>query len=138
MSLFDLVRHDDFDLFDDVFGTPLYNEPSIMKTDMRDLGDAYEMEIETPGVDKKDIKLSLYNGNLNVEAHYNHNKEEKDEHGNVVHQERYSGHFARSYFVGEDIKENDIHVKFENGLLTLQIPKQERLDNNQVKYIEIQ
>lgn len=100
---------------------------NLMKTDVRENEKDYEVDIELPGFKKDEIKLSLANGYLNIEAQKGLDKEEKDKKsGRVIRQERYAGALARSFYVGEDIKEEDIKAKLEHGVLRLTVPKKER------------
>lgn len=141
------VFDDDLDLFDDFdrsfFGrrNPLFghHEKNLMKTDVRDLKDAYEMMIDLPGFKKDEIKINLKDGFLTISAEKGLDKDEEDKHGNLVKQERYCGSLSRSYYVGEDIKEDEIHAKFEDGVLTITVPKKEEQEElPETKYIEIE
>ncbi len=117
------------DTFDrDFFGkkNPLYghNAPNLMKTDVREQENGYEIDVDLPGMKKEDIQLTLENGVLNISAGKEMNKEEKDEKtGRVIRQERYSGRMSRSFYVGDNVTEEDITAKMENGVLSLMIPK---------------
>lgn len=115
------------DFFDDMFSAPIgfsrFSE--AMSTDVKDLGDAYELDIELPGFEKKDIHVELNKGYLRVVAEREDNKEEKDEKGKYVRKERYSGRCERSFFVGNELHEEDIKAGFENGILKLDVPKKE-------------
>ena len=100
-------------------------QTSIMKTDVRELEDHYEVDIDLPGFKKDEIKLELEKGNLTVSTARNVNEEEKNEEGKVIRQERYVGAMQRSFYVGEFITEEDIKAKFEDGVLKLNVPKKE-------------
>ncbi len=107
---------------------PLYGKHAkhMMKTDVRELENAYEADIELPGFKKEDINVSLENGYLTITAAKGLDKEEKDEKkGRVIRSERYVGSLSRSFYVGEEIKEDDIKAKLEHGVLMLTIPKKE-------------
>ena len=118
-------NNDLFDsFFDDMF--PTFNTASVMRTDIREKDGNYLLDIDLPGYKKEDIKISLYNGNLTIQAEHNDSKEEKDAKGNVIRQERYSGTCSRTFYVGESIRESDIHAAYENGILTLQIPTEQK------------
>ena len=97
----------------------------LMKTDVKDAGDHYELEMEMPGVEKENIKAELKDGYLTVTAQQNTNKDEKDKQGNYIRRERYSGSCQRSFYVGKDITEEDIKAQFRHGMLTLFVPKKE-------------
>ena len=96
----------------------------IMKTDVREKEDAYEVMIDLPGFKKEEVKIELKNGNLTIHAAQTLDKEEKKE-GKYIRQERYSGNMSRSFYVGENVKVQDVQAKFENGILTLDIPKKD-------------
>ena len=123
-------RHSGFDLFDDFFNDPFFStsisQPanSLMSTDVRDDGTNYLLDIELPGFKKEDIQAELKNGYLTIAASHEDNKEEKDPNGKVLRQERYSGSCRRSFYVGDQLKQEDIKAHFENGVLKLQFPKE--------------
>ncbi|MDO4193766.1 MAG: Hsp20/alpha crystallin family protein [Erysipelotrichaceae bacterium] len=136
MMRFAPARNDLFDsFFDDMF--PTFNTASVMRTDIREKDGNYLLDIDLPGYKKEDIKISLYNGNLTIQAEHNDSKEEKDAKGNVIRQERYSGTCSRTFYVGENIRESDIHAGYENGILTLQIPTEQKKEAEEKKYINI-
>lgn len=116
---------DDFDLFDDVFDTPMFGMEPMMKTDITEKDGKYVMETDLPGFSKEDIKVSLKDGNLTVSAEHHGDSDEKDKDGRVIRRERYSGSYSRTFYVGEKVKESDIHAGFKNGKLTLEIPKED-------------
>ena len=129
-------NNDLFDsFFDDMF--PTFNTATVMRTDIREKDDNYLLDIDLPGYKKEDIKISLYNGNLTIQAEHNDTKEEKDAKGNVIRQERYCGTCSRTFYVGESIRESDIHAAYENGILTLQIPTEQKKEAEEKKYINI-
>ncbi len=96
-----------------------------MLTDVRDHGDHYEVEIDLPGFKKEDLNIELHEGNLTITASKGLDKEDKDKEGTYVRQERYAGMMQRSFYVGEDVTEQDIKAKFEDGVLHLNVPKKE-------------
>ena len=108
-----------------------------MKTDIRDMKDHYEMLIDLPGFKKDEMKIELNDGYLTISAEKGLDKDETDKNGSLIRQERYAGSLSRSYYVGEDITENDIHAKFENGVLTIDVPKREETKPVE-KYIAIE
>ena len=119
-------RNNNLDTLDDVFDNffkPMFYEEKFntMKTDIRENDHAYLMDIEIPGFDKKDVKLSLENGYLTVSA----KKEEKEEKGHHYLRRERSVSCSRSYYVGDSVKEEDVKAKYENGVLTVDIPKEE-------------
>ena len=107
---------------------PLYghNAKNLMKTDVREHEDGFEVDIELPGFKKDEVQLSLENGYLSITAAKGLDKDEKDPGtGKLIRQERYAGSMSRSFYVGEELTEEDIKARLENGVLTLQIPKKE-------------
>ena len=127
-----IFRENLFDNFMEYFAFPdidrvLYgkNAKNLMKTDVKELGSGYEVDIDLPGFQKDEIKMQLNNGYLTVNAAKGLDKDEKNENGNYVRRERYVGSMSRSFYVGSHVTENDIHPKYENGILTFQIPKAE-------------
>ena len=121
---------------------PLYghNARNLMKTDVREHGDGVEVDIELPGFHKDEVQLSLENGYLNITAAKGLDKDEQDKKtGKILRQERYAGSMSRSFYVGEDLTEEDIKAKLEHGVLTLQIPKKEAKPQlPEKKYIAIE
>ena len=98
----------------------------LMKTDVHEHDDHYEMDIDLPGFKKEEIQLQLENGYLTVQAAKGLESEEKDQKkGRIIRQERYSGPMQRSFYVGDQVTEEDIKAKFEHGVLSLNIPKKE-------------
>ncbi len=126
-------------IFDDLFNTPFFtrSEQNMMKTDIKEHDTGYELTVDLPGVKKEDIKAELNDGYLTITAESDTSKDEKDEKGKYICRERYSGSYSRSFYVGDSITEEDIKAKFENGTLTLDIPKKEALPEKQTKYIAI-
>ena len=107
---------------------PLYgkNADRLMKTDVRELENGFEVAIDLPGFKKDELNLQLENGYLTIQAAKGLDKEQKDEQsGKIIRQERYAGSLSRTFYVGEDITEEDIKAKFEDGVLKLDIPKKE-------------
>lgn len=130
-------------VFDDMFSFPFSGmsrqRNNQMSTDVQDLGKDYQLDIELPGYDKKDIRAELRNGYLTILASTASDKEEKDSDGKFVRRERYSGNCQRSFYVGDNLKETDIHANFENGILKLVFPKEEqRQPVEEKKYIAIE
>ncbi len=121
---------------------PLYghNAKNLMKTDVRELDDSYEVDIELPGFHKDEIRLILENGHLNITAAKGLDKDEKDKKtGKLIRQERYAGSMSRTFYVGEGITEEDIKARLEHGVLSLQIPKKETKPKlPEKKYIAIE
>ena len=111
------------------FGRPehmLYgkNASRMMKTDVKETEEGYELDVDLPGFAKDEIRLDLANGYLTISTEKNlENKDEKK--GRVLRQERWSGTMSRSFYVGEYLTEEDIKARYENGVLSLKIPKKE-------------
>ena len=126
-------------VFDDLFNNPFFtkSESSMMKTDIKEHDNCYDLMIALPGVKKEDIKAELNDGYLTVSAESNTSKDEKDDNGKYICRERYSGSYSRSFYVGDTVTEQDISAKFENGTLKLTVPKKESLPEKQNKYIAI-
>ena len=100
------------------------NAQRMMKTDVKETDDGYELDVDLPGFKKDEIHLVLENGYLTISTEKSlENKEEKK--GKVLRQERYAGTMSRSFFVGENVTEEDIKAKYENGVLSLSVPKKE-------------
>lgn len=97
----------------------------VMRTDVKENEQGYEVDIELPGYKKEEVKAELKDGYLTVNASKEMNNDQKDENGKYVRRERYLGNMSRSFYVGENVTQEDIHARFENGILTLQIPKKE-------------
>ena len=96
---------------------------NVMKTDVRDHDDHYEVDIDLPGFKKDEISLELSDGYLVVSAAKDLNRDQTDGAGRIVRQERYAGSMQRSYYVGEQVTEKDVQAKFEDGVLKLSVPK---------------
>lgn len=132
-------RRNNFDIFDDFFDEGFFpkKERNLMKTDIREKKDKYVVDIDLPGFEKENISLSLDNGYLNISAKAEKEENNEDEE-RFVRQERFYGECSRSFYVGEDITEEDINAKFNNGILKIEIPKKEKQEKlPESKQIEI-
>ena len=107
---------------------PLYGKHSknLMKTDVRETEGSYELDVDLPGFKKEDVNVELKNGYLTIAASKSLDKDEKDQKGRYIRQERYAGSMSRSFYVGEDVQPSEISAKFENGILQLSVPKAEQ------------
>ena len=128
-SIFDDLMDFDFPSFRD-FGNvdkKLYGKhaANVMKTDVREHEDGFEVVMDLPGFKKDEITLDLENGYLTVTAAKGLDQDEKDKKGKLIRQERYAGTMCRSFYVGENLTEEDIKAKFEDGVLKLSVPKKE-------------
>ncbi len=98
---------------------------NLMRTDVKETPSAYELEIELPGVKKEDVKAELKDGYMTITASTDSKKEEKQENGSYIRRERYTGTCSRRFYVGSEMKQEDIKAKFENGILKVTVPKKE-------------
>ena len=122
-------RNFGFDLFDEMFKDPFFSgmdsKNGMMKTDIKEQDGAYLMDIDLPGFQKEDINAELHDGYMTITAQKNESNDRKDEDGNYIHRERYSGSCSRTFYVGEGVTEEDIKTSFKDGTLHLAIPKEE-------------
>ena len=104
---------------------PLYGKhaKNMMKTDIREHDEGYEVDIDLPGFKKDEISIELENGYLTVSAGKGLDKDEEDKKGKYIRKERYAGAMQRSFYVGENLTDEDIKAKYENGILRLSVPK---------------
>ncbi len=125
------------DIFDDVFADPFFSEKEnrIMRTDLKEKDGKYYLEIDIPGFDKEDIKIELQDGYLTISAEKDDEREDK--HAKYLKRERFSGMCSRSYYVGDNVKEEDIKANFKNGILTIEFPKEPENKVVEKKYIPI-
>ncbi|MBS6734089.1 MAG: Hsp20/alpha crystallin family protein [Clostridiales bacterium] len=132
----------DFPFDDDFFGrkNPLYGKhaKNMMKTDVRETDNGYELDIDLPGFKKDEISAQLKDGYLTISAAKDLDKDEKEKDGKYIRRERYAGTMSRSFYVGEGVEQDDIHAKYENGILKLSIPKKDAKEVEQKKYISIE
>ena len=152
--------HENFDLFDRFYQDPwfgfndhdrkdlekkLYGHraQNVMSTDIKETETGYEMEIDLPGFRKDEVSVELNEGYLTISAAKGLDKneaesEEEAKKGNYIRRERYSGACQRSFYVGEELTQEDIKASFSQGILTLTIPKKEAKQVEKKKYIEIE
>ena len=102
------------------------------------IASCYELKVDLPGFKKDQIDLQLQNGYLTITASKGLEEEDKDKKGKIVHQERYEGSMTRSFYIGENVKEEDVQAKFEDGVLTLDFPKEKPVALPERKTIQIQ
>ena len=123
-------------LFDDFFGdpfemmvpqsrNPLYGKhaKNLMKTDVRETDESYELDVDLPGFTKDEISVELKNGYLTIQAAKGLDKDQSDKKGKYIRQERYAGACSRTFYVGEGVQPEDVTASFENGILQLSVPK---------------
>ena len=132
-----------FDRFDrEFFGrkNPLYGKhaKNMMKTDIREHDEGYELDIDLPGFKKDEISVQLNNGYLTISASKGLDKDEQDKKGKYIRKERYTGTCNRSFYVGDEVTQDDIKAAFKDGVLTLQIPKEVQHEEEQPKLITIE
>ena len=137
-----LVPRRSYDLFDDFFNDsfPIRGESysnTMMKTDIRETDSSYIIDVDLPGVMKENIKVDVDGGYLNISSQVRQDNNDNRE-GNFIRRERYFGECSRSFYIGEDVKREDIKATFRNGILSLVVPKVQ-INNKNVerKYIEI-
>ena len=118
-----------------LYGKHAKNE---MKTDVRETEDGYELDIDLPGFKKDEVTAQLDNGYLTIQASKGLDKEQKDKKGKYIRKERYAGSMSRSFYVGDAITEEDVHAKYEDGILKLSVPKKEAKAVEQTKHIAIE
>ena len=137
-----VFRNNFFDDFNDFMDFPTVSKTStsaLMKSDVRDAGDHFDLFMDLPGFKKEDVKLQLKDGVLKVEATTKSEKDEKDDAGTYIRRERFQGTCTRSFYVGEYVTEEDIKAKFANGVLEVTVPKKEakpQIEEN--RYIAIE
>lgn len=135
-----LVPRSNFDLFDDFFRDDFFKgnrkENNLMKTNIKEKKDKYELEVDLPGYEKENISLKLDNGYLTVTAETSNEVNEGDEESNYVHREKFYGTCSRNFYVGDTITEEDINASFKNGVLKIDLPKKEE-EIKESKTIEI-
>lgn len=139
-SLFDEMM--DFPFGRDFFGdtSRMLGEyrTGMMKTDVKEADGVYEVDMELPGYKKEDISAKLEKGYLTITAMKNEENNQNDAEGRYIRRERYSGQCSRSFFVGENVRQEDIHARFEDGILKLTVPKTEPAKIEEQKYISIE
>ena len=119
-----LVPRRDFDLFDDFFDDNFFSkkDKSLMKTDIRETKDKFIIDMDLPGFSKENINLSLKNGYLEINAKVEKEDNSEDEE-KYLRKERFYGECSRSFYVGDDVTEEDIQAEFKNGILKIEVPK---------------
>ena len=138
-------------VFDDFFDFPFYDDKAekklyghhaanLMKTDIQEHEDGYTLEMDLPGFKKEEIQIELNNGYMTISAAKGLDEDEKDKKsGKYIRRERYTGSCQRSFYVGEDVTEEDIKAEFKHGILKLFVPKKEAKSAvEQKKYVSIE
>ena len=139
MDVFDDFDRNFFRGFGNVDHT-LYGKhaQNVMKTDVKETDDSYEVDIDLPGFKKDEIHLELNNGYLTISTEKSLVKDEENKHGKMLRQERYSGMMQRSFYVGEHLTEEDIKASYESGVLHVSIPKKDAPKVPEKKVIRIE
>ena len=138
-------------VFDDFFDFPFYDDKAekklyghhaanLMKTDIQEHDDGYTLEMDLPGFKKEEIQIELNNGYMTISAAKGLDEDEKDKKsGKYIRRERYTGSCQRSFYVGEDVTEEDIKAEFKHSILKLFVPKKEAKPAvEQKKYVSIE
>ena len=142
------------DMFGDFFTDPWFDEKefkdmqkklyghrakNVMSTDVKEVDNGYELEMDLPGFKKDEIKASVENGYLTISAARGLDEDEKDKKsGKYIRRERYAGACERSFYVGEGISQDDIKASFQHGILKLFIPKEPEKSVEEKKYVAIE
>ena len=139
-NLFDSFFSEPFRMFEREADHELYGKhaAAVMRTDVRETDNTYELDIDLPGFKKDQITASVENGYLTVTAAKGLDKDEKDKEGRYIRKERYSGSCSRSFYVGEQISEEDIKARFEDGILKISFPKRDQKKMEENRYIAIE
>lgn len=114
------------EMFDDFFPKEAVYTSNVMRTDVYEKDGYYNLDIELPGYNKEDVTMEIMDGYLNIKASHNVSNEEKDAKGNLIRSERRFGSCSRSFYVGENIKAEDVKAKFDNGILNIVMPSKEQ------------
>ena len=140
-NLFDDFFDDDFSMFPALTGrNPLYGKhaKNLMKTDVRETENTYELDIDLPGFKKDEISIDLKDGYLSISAAKGLDRDQEDKKGKYIRQERYAGACSRSFFVGEGVEPKDVSAKFEDGILKISLSKQVKKELPQSPRIAIE
>ena len=128
-NLLSELMTDPFDAFFNAASAPMQAmqkmSPTLMRTDIKETDGGYELTIDLPGFKKDDVQAELKDGYLTINAQTQGESEDKDEQGTYVRKERFSGKCSRTFYVGDDVEEDDIKAKFEDGVLKITVPKKQ-------------
>lgn len=141
-----IFRDDLFNDFFDSFTMPTprnytFTAPTqaLMKTDVVETENGYQIDIELPGYKKEDVKAELKDGYMTISASKNVNNDEKDKNGKYIRRERFSGNTSRTFYVGDTVTEEDIKARFEDGILKIEVPKKQPVPKvEEKKFITIE
>ena len=144
-SIFGENLFDDFDNFNfdkalNRMNRELYGKHSrnMMKTDVHETDNSYELDVDLPGFKKDEINVQLDNGYLSISAAKGLDKDEEKKNSKYIRRERYAGAMSRSFYVGDNLTQQDIKAKFEDGILKISVPKKDVQQIEQNKYIAIE
>ena len=128
-NLLSELMTDPFDAFFNAASAPMQAmqkmSPTLMRTDIKETDGGYELTIDLPGFKKDDVQAELKDGYLTINAQTQGESEDKDEQGTYVRKERFSGKCSRTFYVGDDVEEDDIKAKFVDGVLKIAVPKKQ-------------
>lgn len=128
-NLLSELMTDPFDAFFNAASAPMQAmqkmSPTLMRTDIKETDAGFELTIDLPGFKKDDVQAELKDGYLTINAQTQGESEDKDEQGTYVRKERFSGKCSRTFYVGDDVEEDDIKAKFEDGVLKIAVPKKQ-------------
>lgn len=141
-----IFGEDLLDNFFEDFGRPMRNfagyqsqASNVMRTDVKETESGYELDVDLPGYKKENVQVELKDGCLSVTARMEQDNEDKDQNGKYIRRERYVGSCSRAFYVGDEIEQEDIKARFENGILKLSVPKKEQKPKvEQNRYIAIE
>ena len=115
-----------------------WDSSKLMRTDVKENDDSYELKVNLPGLKKEDVRIELNQDYLTISAKAQNANDEKDDNGKYVRRERYYGSYQRQFYLGEGIKQEDIHASMADGVLTLTIPKVDQQQVETAHRIEIE
>lgn len=126
-NLLSELMTDPFDAFLGLSSAPMQKmSPTLMRTDIKENDEGYELTIDLPGFKKEDVQAELKDGSLVITAQTETESEDKDEKGTFVRKERFNGRCSRTFYVGEDIVQDDVKARFEDGVLKIDVPKKQK------------
>ena len=138
-TLYMETKADFDDVFENMFSDPFFKGTSThMRTDVKEVDDNYVLDMELPGFDKKDISIELKDGYLNITANKSTDGKETDNQGNIIRQERFTGTCSRSFYIGDEVKQEDIRASYDNGELKITLPKKAPKEITTNTYIPIE
>ena len=140
-NLFDEFFNDGFGMFPVMNArNELYGKrgKNLMKTDVRETANSYELDVDLPGFKKDEVHVDLKNGYLSISAAKGVDRDQQDQEGRYIRQERFAGACSRSFYVGDAVEPEDVSARFEDGILRISLPKQVRKQLPQSTAIAIQ